>query len=136
MTIEAPARLDPCLPTALEPEIVDLIAALSSADERLGNRLHPLTAASLADHVRVMNCYYSTLIEGHNTRPPDIKAALQDHYDGHPERRNLQQEDLAHIRVQVPFLKKFRCLLWFLKYLCRKCNLLIKNNTKAFLLNT
>jgi len=30
MTIEASAPLDPCLPTAVEQEIVELIAALSS----------------------------------------------------------------------------------------------------------
>jgi len=41
MITETPPRLEPCLPESLEPEIVDLIAALSTAAERLGNRLHP-----------------------------------------------------------------------------------------------
>ena len=52
MITETPPRLEPCLPESLEPEIVDLIAALSTAAERLGNRLNPKTAASLADLVR------------------------------------------------------------------------------------
>ncbi|MEI8185273.1 MAG: hypothetical protein WCG19_01130 [Chlorobiaceae bacterium] len=47
--------LKPCLPEALAPELVDLIAALSSASEWLGHLLHPKSAASLADLVRVMN---------------------------------------------------------------------------------
>jgi Fic family protein len=33
-------------------------------------------AMELADMVRVMNCYYSNLIEGHNTRPKNIENAL------------------------------------------------------------
>lgn len=87
MITETPPRLEPCLPESLEPEIVDLIAALSTAAERLGNRLHPKTAASLADLVRVMNCYYSNLIEGHNTMPRDIERALQNLFDSNGERR-------------------------------------------------
>ncbi|OWW04623.1 hypothetical protein ATY81_01155 [Rhizobium sp. R72] len=30
----------------------------------------------MSDLVRVMNCYYSNLIEGHNARPQDIERAL------------------------------------------------------------
>ncbi|NOU13162.1 MAG: Fic family protein, partial [Methylococcaceae bacterium] len=48
-------------------EINDLIASLTAAAQQLGHRLHPQTTANLADLVRVMNCYYSNLIEGHNT---------------------------------------------------------------------
>ena len=100
MITETPPRLEPCLPESLEPEIVDLIAALSTAAELLGNRLHPKTAASLADLVRVMNCYYSNLIEGHNTMPRDIERALQNQFESNGERRDLQREAVAHIRVQ------------------------------------
>jgi Fic family protein len=62
--------------------------------------LHPQTAASLADLVRVMNCYYSNLIEGHHTLPRDIERALANDLDGEDSRRNLQIEAWAHIRVQ------------------------------------
>jgi hypothetical protein len=47
-----------------------------------------------------MNCYYSNLIEGHNTTPREIEAALQGRLDSAPERRDLQLEARAHIRVQ------------------------------------
>ncbi len=100
MITETPPRLEPCLPDFLDPEIVDLIAALSSSAEKLGNRLHPKTAASLADLVRVMNCYYSNLIEGHNTKPRDIEKALQNLFSTDGERRDFQMEAVAHIRLQ------------------------------------
>ena len=55
---------------------------------------------ALADLVRSMNCYYSNLIEGHNTHPIDIERALRNDYNAEPRKRNLQKEALAHITVQ------------------------------------
>ncbi len=52
----------------------------------------PRSAANLADLVRVMNCYYSNLIEGHNTTPREIERALDNQLDQEEERRNLQLE--------------------------------------------
>ena len=82
------------------PEIVDLVASLSGAAHSLGSRLHPRSAESLAELVRVMNCYYSNLIEGHNTTPREIERALANQLDAVTERRNLQIEARAHIRLQ------------------------------------
>jgi Fic family protein len=98
--VETPSRLEPCLPDETPPELLDLVAALSAATNRLGSRLHPRSATALADSVRIMNCYYSNLIEGHNTTPREIERALADQLDPSPERRNLQVEARAHIRVQ------------------------------------
>lgn len=47
-----------------------------------------------------MNCYYSNLIEGHNTHPVDIERALKNDYSKEPHKRNLQLEAKAHIAVQ------------------------------------
>jgi len=66
------------------------VAELASSSANLGNRLHPLTAANLADVVRIMNSYYSNLIEGNNTRPRDIERALAGDLESDPARRNLQ----------------------------------------------
>lgn len=55
---------------------------------------------ALADLVRSMNCYYSNLIEGHDTHPVDIERALNNDYSTDPEKRNLQREAAAHIAVQ------------------------------------
>jgi Fic family protein len=97
---ETPSRIEPCLLDEVGPEIVDLVASVSAASSNLGKRLHPRSAESLADLVRVMNCYYSNLIEGHNTTPREIQQALQNRLEATEERRNLQIEARAHIRVQ------------------------------------
>ncbi len=55
---------------------------------------------ALADLVRCVNCYYSNLIEGHDTHPVDIERALKNDYNAEPEKRNLQLEAKAHITVQ------------------------------------
>ena len=48
-----------------------------------------------------MNCYYSNLIEGHDTHPRDIDRALANDFSDEPKRRELQQEAVAHIHVQL-----------------------------------
>lgn len=98
--VETPWRMEPCLLEESSETVADLIAEISAAAERLGSRLHPATAANLAELVRVMNCYYSNLIEDHNTKPRDIERALADDLDGDATRRNLQVEARAHIRLQ------------------------------------
>ena len=54
----------------------------------------------LATLVRTMNCYYSNLIEGGNTKPIDIERALHGDYSRETEKRNLQLEAKAHVCVQ------------------------------------
>ncbi len=94
------ARIEPCLLELAGGELLDLVAELPAAAARLEAPLHPRTAASLARLVRVMNCYYSNLIEGHNTRPRDIERALENDFESDEARRNLQLEARAHIRIQ------------------------------------
>ncbi len=102
MTIptETPYRIEPCLLENPPLDVVDLVADLTSLTEQLGARLHADAAASLADMVRIMNCYYSNLIEGHNNIPRDIERALANELDNDQARRNLQIEARAHIRLQ------------------------------------
>ena len=91
-----PARLEEV------PELIsDVVAELAAASAKLGHGLNPRTAANLAGLVRIMNSYYSNLIEGHNTRPTDIERALAGKLDSDRERRNLQIEAAAHVRVQA-----------------------------------
>lgn len=98
--IEAPTRIEPARLEETPEPITDVIAELSSASAVLGARLHPATAASLADLVRLMNCCYSNLIEGHRTAPRDIERALAGDLVGDGSRRNLQIEAAAHVRIQ------------------------------------
>lgn len=94
-------RIEPARIEAPSEEIVDVIADLSSVSATLGRSLHPSTAANLAFLVRVMNAYYSNLIEGHNTRPRDIMRALAGEFATDEKRRDLQREAAAHVRVQA-----------------------------------
>jgi Fic family protein len=98
--IETPPRLEPCQLASYSERLADLVSGVTATATTLGARIHPRSAESLADLVRVMNCYYSNLIEGHDTRPRDIERALFDELETEPERRNLQLEARAHIRVQ------------------------------------
>jgi len=96
--------LDRIEPTRLEdiPErLADLAAQVAESAAVLGHHLHTRTAAHLAGLVRIMNAYYSNLIEGHDTRPRDIERALAGELDIDTGRRNLQQEAAAHVRVQA-----------------------------------
>lgn len=107
-SIETPYRIEPTFLEKVSPELTDLIANLSAASERLGSHLQRDTAASLAHLVRIMNCYYSNLIEGHNTTPREIELALENRLAETEERRNLQLEAQAHIRVQREIEEQWR----------------------------
>jgi Fic family protein len=98
--IESVGRIEPARLEQVSPEIADVLSELSAQGATLGQALHPMTATNLADLVRIMNTYYSNLIEGHDTRPRDIERALAGQLDGDEGRRNLQLEATAHIRVQ------------------------------------
>jgi Fic family protein len=99
--IETPHRIEPALPEEVSIAIGDAVAELSAASATLGKALHPHTAANLAGLVRIMNTYYSNLIEGHRTRPRDIQRALAGNFDQDEKRRHLQLEAAAHVRVQI-----------------------------------
>jgi Fic family protein len=100
-------RIEPCFLESINLELADLLAQIPAAAAGLTFVLHPKTASTLAELVRVMNCYYSNQIEGHNTRPRDIERALANVLDTNEERRNLQLEARAHIRVQREIDQQF-----------------------------
>jgi Fic family protein len=78
----------------------DLALELAQASAGFRRSLPASIAVALAALVRSMNCYYSNLIEGHDTHPVDIERALANDYSANPEKRNLQLEAKAHITVQ------------------------------------
>ncbi|MBV8552577.1 MAG: Fic family protein [Acidobacteriaceae bacterium] len=73
---------------------------LTSSANALASQLSPVVRTSVGELVRSMNCYYSNLIEGHNTVPRDIERALAHEYASEPTRRNLQLEAVAHVQLQ------------------------------------
>lgn len=101
---EHPAQMEPMLPSATGPNrrrLEDLAVDLVAKASRLAAQLHPNIRTEVGALVRSMNCYYSNLIEGHNTHPVDIDRALREDYSQNPTKRALQLEARAHIEVQV-----------------------------------
>jgi len=82
------------------PPLIDLSLELAQRCAGFRRSLPTSLLASLATLVRAMNCYYSNLIERHDTHPVDIERALQGDYSGDTKKRDLQLEARAHIGVQ------------------------------------
>jgi len=80
--------------------LTDLAFDLTQKSAGFRRSLPPTLLTSLADLVRSMNCYYSNLIEGHDTHPVDIERALKNDYSQDAHKRDLQLEAKAHIAVQ------------------------------------
>ena len=80
--------------------LTDLALDLTQKSAGFRRSLPPTLLASLADLVRAMNCYYSNLIEGHDTHPVDIERALKNDFSQDARKRDLQLEAKAHIAVQ------------------------------------
>ena len=100
---EAITIVEPLIPEEASKHRVhlnDLAVELASLSSGLRASLPEAIRAPLADLVRSMNCYYSNLIEGHNTHPIDIERALHRDFSADVEKRNLQLEAVAHIEVQ------------------------------------
>src|SRR6266508_3998034 len=81
-------------------ELTDLAVDVAARSAGFRRSLPNGVRTALADLVRAMNCYYSNLIEGHDTHPVDIERALKNDYSNDPHKRDLQLEAKAHIRVQ------------------------------------
>lgn len=86
--------------SAHRKNLMDLALELAAKSAGFRHSLPPAIQTSLASTVRAMNCYYSNLIEGHDTHPVDIERALQGNYSSDVKKRSLQKEAKAHIAVQ------------------------------------
>lgn len=95
------AMMEPLLPSEGNRELEDLVIDLVAKASGFAAQLNPVLRGSVGDLVRSMNCYYSNLIEGHDTHPVDINRALVGDYAAEPRKRNLQMEARAHIEVQA-----------------------------------
>jgi len=120
--------LEPTFPEDNSHELADIVTDLVAKSNALAGKLNPVMQGSIGDLVRSMNCYYSNLIEGHNTHPVDIDRALAGDYSKTPEKRNLQLEARAHIDVQKkidtdkapPSTTSTEFILWVHREFCRQ----------------
>jgi Fic family protein len=92
--------MEPLLPPEGTGCLNDLAVDLVSKASGFAGTLNPAVRRSAGNLVRSMNCYYSNLIEGHDTTPREIDRALAEDYSTEPKKRALQKEAVAHIAVQ------------------------------------
>jgi Fic family protein len=100
---EATAAMEPMLvpeSSRHRPRLNELVFELTTAATAFKASLPDGVVEALCDLVRSMNCYYSNLIEGHNTHPIDIERALAEDLSADARQRNLQLEATAHIATQ------------------------------------
>jgi Fic family protein len=121
--------MEPMLPSDGSKASEDLAFDLIANANALAGQLHPIVTESVGDLVRSMNCYYSNLIEGHDTHPRDIDRALHKDYSAEPKQRALQLEAVAHIEVQraidkgddlVDFPASSAYAVWLHQEFCRR----------------
>jgi Fic family protein len=101
---ESTALMEPMLlsqDSRHRPELTDLALELATRATGFRASLPAGLQDALASLVRSMNCYYSNLIEGHDTHPIDIERALRKDYSQDAQKRSLQLEAEAHIGVQA-----------------------------------
>ena len=72
--------MEPMMPEDSQGYLEELAYKLSTESKSLSKSLHPKTSTSVGTLLRSMNCYYSNLIEGHNTHPLDIEKALKEDF--------------------------------------------------------
>ena len=81
-------------------ELEDLAAHILAKSSALGAQLPDATQASMRELLRIVNSYYSNMIEGNSTHPIDIERATRKDYSSDPAKRNRQIESIAHIDCQ------------------------------------
>jgi hypothetical protein len=82
--------MEPMVPDEASRALDDDILPLVAEANQLAGRIHPILRDSIGNLVRSMNCYYSNLIEGHDTHPRDIDRALANDFSTEPKKRDLQ----------------------------------------------
>lgn len=100
---EQPSMMEPLLISESSRHrgaLIDLAVELAAHSAGFRRSLPEGVLTPLSGLVRAMNCYYSNLIEGHDTHPVDIERALKNDYSANTEKRNLQLEAKAHMTVQ------------------------------------
>ena len=73
------SQMEPLYPARSEA-LEDLAREVVAASAKLEGRLAPETLDGVRRLLRVVNSYYSNLIEGHSTHPVDIERAMRQDY--------------------------------------------------------
>lgn len=103
------SAMEPHYPDDRSGELTALAELVIRKASALGEAMHPVTRAAMAELVRPMNSYYSNLIEGHDTHPIDIERALREDFaKNDKKKRDLQLEAKAHILLHRSVHERFQ----------------------------
>jgi Fic family protein len=95
-----PRSMEPLMPEGRRSELQDLAWQVGNESASLSSTLNTHSRAAVAQLLRIVNSYYSNLIEGHATLPGDIERAYRQDFSLDPQQRNLQIEAKAHVEVE------------------------------------
>lgn len=93
------SQFEPLMPANCGP-LEDRAFELTQISAGLARELHPATLDGVRELLRIINSYYSNLIEGNDTHPISVERAMREDYSSDPARRDRQKESLIHIEVQ------------------------------------
>jgi Fic family protein len=97
--------LTPILPgKKLIGPLKDMATEVATASAGLEKSIARATARTLGERLRLINSYYSNLIEGHKTTIAEIEAALASRFVDKPERRYAQELCAAHVLTEREFM--------------------------------
>ncbi len=94
------SEIEPFFPEFNKKELERKAIELVKFSSALGASMPDDTAKQIAELVRMMNSYYSNLIEGNRTTPREIEKALAENFSGDPDKKEKELEHVAHIKVQ------------------------------------
>lgn len=99
--------LTPILPgPKLIGPLKDISTEVAAASARLEGGIAPETSRTLGERLRLVNSYYSNLIEGHKTTIPEIEDALAQRFADRPDRRYAQELCAAHVLTERVFMEE------------------------------
>lgn len=93
------SQFEPLFPTPTG-ELENLARKLVESSAKLEAGLSPIVLNEIRDLLRVVNSYYSNLIEGNGTHPVDIEKAMSGEYSTDKKKSELQTESRIHIEIQ------------------------------------
>jgi Fic family protein len=92
--------MEPMFPSFNLKELEEKSIKLIRLSSSLGSGLSEITTGQIAELVRVMNSYYSNLIEGNKTTPIEIEKAFEERTAGSKDIDAKKLEHIAHVKVQ------------------------------------
>lgn len=101
--------IEPLLPESSQAELAELTCEILLRAGKLSGQVPAeITRHRIAALVRMMNSYYSNLIEGHKTLPRDIESAQRQEYSEEPGKRENQHLTEAHIGAEQAMIERLR----------------------------